>query len=246
MEWFDSCTNPLTITSRYKVVPALDPFPIYDCQLDPGLPSFSVIGYLPRLPDHPALPEGQIPDRAELYLSFMDLQDLALSGIPDTQGGKLQINKISDSVTEFSYESTQFRFTGVCDRAVMAPVRVLPKFDPSRTKPRGPKLVGHANVWNTCLLLLREWGYSLRVSGHWTHREYPAVLLWHAWMSDGTDLTGHSPIELLGLAALHRHHSPNVDEPYWWRIDGPSVFTELTDEWQRQLKFADFEEGGPK
>ena len=38
MEWFSSCTNPSVVTSRYETVPPLDPFPVYDCQLDAGLP----------------------------------------------------------------------------------------------------------------------------------------------------------------------------------------------------------------
>jgi hypothetical protein len=234
MEWFNACVNPSLVTSRYVTVPQLDPFPIYDCQLDAGLPCFNVNGYLPRLPDSPNLPEGQVADRADLFLSFLGLADLNVSGIPDRHGGKMRINKLNESETQFEYESSAFRFSGVCDRVAIGAIGVLAKFDPNHREPRGPRLFSHANVWNSCLLLLREFGYSLHASGHAAHRDYPSRLRWHATMSDGTDLSADTPIELLGLASLHRYHRPGVDSAYWWRIDGPSVVNELIDQWQGQ------------
>ena len=125
MEWFNGCMNPSVVTSRYKAVPLLNPFPIYDCHLDAGLPAFNVGGYLPRLPDNPNLPEGQVPERADMFLAFLDLADLKLSGLPDRRGGEMQISKVSDSETHFSYESTAFRFSGVCNRAVIGGIGVL-------------------------------------------------------------------------------------------------------------------------
>ncbi len=234
MEWFNACTNPWIVTSRYEAVPPLDPFPVYDCGLDAGLPAFRVNGYLPRLPDHPDLPEGQAPERADLSLTFLDLADLKLSGIPDRRGGEMRINRPGDSETRFTYESTAFRFSGTCNRAVIGGVGVLAKFDPNHREPRGPRLFSHVNVWNTCLLLLREYGYTLRASGHAAHRDYPSRLRWHATMPDGTDLSAGTPIELLGLATLHRYHRPGADEDYWWRIDGPSLLGELIDQWEKR------------
>jgi len=234
MEWFNACTNPSSVTSRYKSVPALDPFPIYDCQLDAGLPAFNVNGYLPRLPDNPNLSEGQVPERADMFLAFLDLTDLSVSGIPDRRGGEMRIDKRSDSETHFKYESTAFRFSGICNRAVIGGIGVLAKYDPSHHAPRGPRLFSHLNVWNTCLLLLREFGYTLRASGHTAHQDFPSRLRWHATMPDGTDLSADTPIELLGLASLHRYHKPSVGKDYWWRIDGPSLFTELIDEWEKR------------
>jgi hypothetical protein len=233
MEWFNACVNPSVATSRYEVVPALDPFPIYSCELDGGS-GFNVYGYLPRLPDHPNLPEGQVADRADLVLAFLDLVDLKVSGIPDRHGGEMRINKLSASETYFTYESTAFRFSGVCNRAAIGAIRVLSKFAPNHREPRGPRLFSHLNVWNTCLLLLRQFGYSLHASGHPAHGDYPSRLRWHATMRDGTDLSADTPIELLGLASLHRHHKPRVDREYWWRIDGPSVLTELIDQWKER------------
>src|SRR5438477_2513802 len=112
MDWFKACMTPAYITSRYETVPPLDPFPIYDCQLHDGS-YFNVSGILPRLPDNPNLPEGQIPDRADLFLSFMDFTELKLSGIPDPHGGELRIIKQDDAGVRFEYESSALQFSGV-------------------------------------------------------------------------------------------------------------------------------------
>lgn len=234
MEWFNACDNPHVVTSRYDTVPLLDPFPIYDCELDPGLPALNVCGYLPRLPDNPNLPEGQVAERADMHLAFMDLSNLEISGIPDRSGGGLRIRKAGDAETHFTYESNDCWLSGICGRVVIGAIRVLAKFDPNHREPRGPRLFSHLNVWNTCLLLLREYGYTLRASGHTAHRDYPAQLRWHASMADGTDLSADTPIELLGLALLHRYHQPSVGKDYWWRIDGPSLLSELIAEWEQK------------
>jgi hypothetical protein len=231
MEWFNACMNPSVATSRYEAVPPLDPFPIYCFHLDAALPSFGVNGYLPRLPDNPTVREGQIAERTDLALAFLDLVDLKMCGVPDRRGGAMRINKLSDSETRFSYESTAFQFSGVCGHAVISWIGVLAKFDPNHRGPRGPRLFSHLNVWNTCLLLLREFGYTLRASGR---QDYPSRLRWHATMPDGTDLSADTPIELLGLAALHRYHSPTVGTDYWWRIEGPWLLSELIDESEKR------------
>lgn len=233
MEWYEACVGSFIVTDRYETVPSLDPFSVFDCQLDPGLPSFNVCGYLPRLPDNPALPDGQIPERAALILSFTDITDLQLSGVPD-QGGTLQIIKHNDTETRFKYESDTFRFAGICDRAIIWGFRVLAKHDPDYREPRGPRLFSHVNVWNSCLLLLQEYGYTLRASGHFAHRVYHSELRWHATTNNGTNLTGNSPIELLGLASLHRYHKQNFYEEDWWRIDGPPLLSDLIAEWEQR------------
>lgn len=233
MEWFNACTNPWLVTSRYENVPALSPFPIYDCQFD-GSTSLNVRGYLPRLPDKPDLSEGQVPECADLFLAFQDVKNLSLFGIPDRDGGEMRIERLRDSEVYFEYESPVFRFSGVCNRATVCWVGVLAKHDPTRVAPRGSRLFGHPNVWNTCLLMLREFGYTLRVSGHPALRDFTSRMRWHATMPDGTDLSADTPIELLGLASIHRYHKPNVDSNYWWQLDGPSLVTELIDEWEKR------------
>lgn len=234
MEWYDACINSSRVTVRYERVPSLDEFPIHEYHLDPVSTSFSISGYLPRLPDNPGVPEGQIPDRADLYLSFVEITDLQLSGVPDLHSGKLQIIKNNNIETQFKFKSSTFQFAGTCERAVISGFGVLAKNDPNHPTPRGPRLFSHQAVWNSCLLLLQEYGYSLRVSGHSAHKDYPSYLRWYATTDDGTSLHANSPIELLGLASLHRYHKPNFDEPYWWQIDGPKLLSALIENWEQQ------------
>lgn len=234
MEWFEACMDPSVATSRYAQVPALDPFPIFDCQLDPGLSTFNVTGYLPRLPEHTDLPDGQIPDRAYVELAFKEVCHFQLSGVPDSNGGSMGISKKGETAIEFLYESAACRFSGACHR-VNAFIGVAAKFDPSHQEPRGPRLFSHPNVWNSCLLLLREYGYSLRASGLSAHRDNPARLRWHAEMPGGTHLRGSSPIELLGLATLHRHCNPRVHSDRWYQLDGPFLVSDLITQWEASL-----------
>jgi|GEM_PF-583404 len=236
MEWYKACTGASAVLNRgYDSIPPLNPFPIGEVQIDPGLPSLNVTGYLPQLPEKPALPDGQIPRQVELVLAFLDLTDLSLSGVPDG-AGDLQIVKASDTETRFNYESNSFRFKGTCSHVAICSVRVLAIVDPNFREPRGPRLFSHYNVYNSCLLLLQQSGYTLRVSGNPVLGSYHSHLRWHAKSRDGAELIGDSPIELLGLAALHGYHQPDVNEPYWWRISGPAVVTSLIEEWEKKIR----------
>lgn len=246
MEWYEVCHYPTTVTRRYEEVPALDPFPIFDWQVLSSRPTLRVGGYLPRLPDHLDLADGLIPERAELYLTFGDISDLESSGWPEDPGGELQIVKEGDDEVRFHYESPTFRFRGACRGVSITGVGIDARFDPDHRKPRGPRLFSHYNVFNTCLLLLREYGYSLRALGHVVHRDSPARLTWHAEKEDGTRLTGNSPIELLGLVGLHRHHRPEINEDYWWRLEGPNVVRELIDAWEKEEGLDLPDEPGPE
>lgn len=88
-------------------------------------------------------------------------------------------------------------------------------------------LASHANVYNTCLRILRARGFDLEVSGE---REpgggFPAECSWLAHR-DGFYFQADNPIELLGLVAVYDHKHPDKDEPYWWVVDGPDVRREL-------------------
>jgi|SRR3954468_24670085 len=88
-------------------------------------------------------------------------------------------------------------------------------------------LASHANVWNTCLLILREQGFELEVSGELTPDGcYPTTCQWTA-RKGGFYYCGDNPIELLGLVAIHDYVHPTADKPYWWQIKGPDVWHEL-------------------
>ena len=93
-------------------------------------------------------------------------------------------------------------------------------------------LFSYPNVWNTCLLIIRDLGYRLYLTGT------DPTLASCAWNAerDGIKLRGDNPIELLGLVAIHEHIKPNDDVSYWWRIDGPNVVAELEAEFQTRLR----------
>lgn len=88
-------------------------------------------------------------------------------------------------------------------------------------------LSSHINVWNTCLLILRQRGFALRVEGELgADGCYPTDALWTA-KKDGFYFCADNPIELLGLVAVYDYVRPREDLPYWWQVEGPDLYTEL-------------------
>lgn len=88
-------------------------------------------------------------------------------------------------------------------------------------------LASHANVYNICLRILRSRGFDLEVSGEAeTDGSYPARCFWIARKGDFY-FCGDNPIELLGLVAVYDYIQPQEDRSYWWRIEGPDVWSEL-------------------
>ncbi|MFD7906207.1 MULTISPECIES: hypothetical protein [unclassified Kitasatospora] len=93
-------------------------------------------------------------------------------------------------------------------------------------------LGSHANVWETCLQLLRRQGYHLTVK--LADEEDEDGL--DAWLAekDGFTFWADNPIELLGLAAVYEDVRPEEDRPYWWAAktvrERPDVREQLVDE----------------
>jgi hypothetical protein len=88
-------------------------------------------------------------------------------------------------------------------------------------------LASNANVYNTCLRILRARGFALEVSGEpEPDGSYPASCNWIA-RKDGFYFCGDNPIELLGLVAIFDHVRPTADESYWWAVKGPDIWREL-------------------
>lgn len=238
MHWYESCLFSSLVTQAYERVPDLDPCDIYWIDLDPGLPSLQISAFIPALPDNPNPPQGQIADKAEIHLSFGNISQLSLAGVPQRNGGRLEITRLSESDTQFIYRSPSFEFLGHCEHASIVAFGMTTKYDENHIEPRGARLFSHRNVFNTCLLLLEEYGYEIHVTGSRAKRAYPASLQWHATDKTGTKLRADTPIELLGLATLHRHHNPKQDEPYWWRIEGRSILSEVIQKWENRLDFS--------
>jgi hypothetical protein len=88
-------------------------------------------------------------------------------------------------------------------------------------------LASHGNVYNTCLRILRARGFELAVSGEpQPDGNYPVERQWFA-RKEGFYFCADNPIELLGLVAVYDYVRPADDRPYWWKVDGPDVESEL-------------------
>ena len=82
------------------------------------------------------------------------------------------------------------------------------------------------NVWNTCLAILRERGYELSLEAD----DPEADLTECIWVAkEGEyDLWASNPIQLLGLASIHRYHNPaKPPASYWWMIENVDIMDEL-------------------
>lgn len=91
-------------------------------------------------------------------------------------------------------------------------------------------LATHANVYNTCLRILRDRGFELMISGDRLRHDvsYPVEVYWVA-QKDGWRFSADNPIELLGLVAIYDYKQPREEQSYWWHVDGPDIWTELMD-----------------
>jgi hypothetical protein len=88
-------------------------------------------------------------------------------------------------------------------------------------------LYSHANVYNTCLRILRSRGFAPRVEGELTADGcYPTSAQWFA-EKEGFSFIADNPVELLGLVAIYDHVHPEDDRPYWWAVDGSDIWSAL-------------------
>jgi len=86
-----------------------------------------------------------------------------------------------------------------------------------------PALSSHANIYNTCLRILQERGYTLSL------KESDDDYIWIAAKGE-YDFWADNPIELLGLASIYEYHAPTDDPvPYWWVVKGDNIRRELLD-----------------
>ena len=83
------------------------------------------------------------------------------------------------------------------------------------------QLSSYPNVYNTCLVLLRQHGFQL------TYVKEQDVWLCE---KDGFQFRADNPIELLGLTTIYQNVKPKENVEYWWRISEPDVFSELDPE----------------
>jgi len=93
------------------------------------------------------------------------------------------------------------------------------------------RLGAHPNVHASCVALLTRRGWIVWIEPG-PYEASDARLDGWAARRDGTELLAASPIELLGLAALHEHHHPHDGRPYWWTVSPiePGLVDRLQDE----------------
>ena len=79
-------------------------------------------------------------------------------------------------------------------------------------------LSSYPNVFNTCLVLLRQSGFNLSYD--------KTADAWNA-KKNGFSFRADNPIELLGLASVYEKLQPKEEKEYWWQIQEPNVVAEL-------------------
>jgi len=139
----------------------------------------------------------------------------------------MRITKVSDSETRFAYESTSFRFSGVCNRAVIVALGSGEiRSEPSRA--RGPRLSATECLEHMFASVARNSDTrSVRPVMRHIGNILPIALAtqpcrWNRPISD-------TPIELLGLARSIDITDQSVGKTTGGTIDGPSLLTELMD-----------------
>src|SRR5262249_48595975 len=156
-------------------------------------PSLFVTGTISTPPDKRPIPEGQGFLATALTLSFWNLSEMSLDGWGASNEGTLSLERHADSGgIAFAFRSEDGNFSGV-SRAVM--IDGISFGTSSETTERGTRLFSHRNVWNSCLLLARAKGFTLRMIGRPDERGGMSECRWQATKA-GVELTGYTPIEL--------------------------------------------------
>lgn len=99
-------------------------------------------------------------------------------------------------------------------------------------------LGSNLNVYNTCLLILKEQGFLLAICrGESVGVEVEAEIgedgyIFPFWVAekDGARFIANNPIELLGLVEVHNHMQPKENVPGWWKKEGEDLRSKILDE----------------
>lgn len=230
MRWFDLCQNGSVIPDWFTDPPPLDPFCLDEVVLMRYGPSVQFYGHLPAVPDKRPPRTGRATG-IQLFVSCWNVSDLTLSGWSKLVRGSMTLERHPAGGLAFSFASDAFRCGGRCESVTIDGLSALSDAPP---EPPGPRVFSHYNVWNTCLLLLREKGFTAALSGSPDKQGGTSWCKWHATAPGRVRLEAANPVELLGLAALHDHHKPDENVAYWWRIDGPNLLGEAFAAWERR------------
>ncbi len=230
MNWYEHCENPTWVDAYFSTPPDLNPLVVTDFDLSDCSPSLRVTVELPSVPDKM---HGRFDDlehvTACLQLCFWNVAEVTLEKWPASKAGTLELQRVSDQRLDFTFTSNDGGFSGNCQWAMVESVDAY-KADSIKSEPPAGRLVAANNTWNTCLILLHQMGFELKIAGPPNKQGGTSRCTWNA-LKDDTKLTAYNPIELLGLATIFNHHAPNTHDDYWWRVDGPAILDELVKNW---------------
>lgn len=233
MRWYQLCANPGVVETEFRDPPEIDHWSIYHVEFQNEL-FVLVSGTIPFTPDSVNGIDNRVPKNAELALSFNDISSIEMSCRPGGITGGLTLSERPNGSIEFEFQSEGFQFEGSCRNVTINYLSLTYEQTSNIRSSRGAQLFAFRNVWNTCLALMQDYGYDLRIVGSPDANGTVSKCEWTATQADGTKLTASNPIELLGLVSLHRHQSPTTNEEYWWRIEGPNLVNELIQNWREQ------------
>lgn len=224
--WHELADNPESVRSRYTDPPALSPFMLRELSIYGHDATLTLVGELSRAPDSSIDDESAV---ASLGLVFWNVADVALDGSLVDRALTLEIKRTDDGNISVAVHGSGHRLSATCQSFEIVSFDVYSDLSVQRNR---STLFAHPNVWNSCLLRLRNAGYDLELKGAPDPAGHASHCQWHA-SQDQVVLKAANPIELLGLAQLHRGATEPANDPYWWHVDGPDIVTDLEDAWWR-------------
>ncbi len=231
MRWFEFCDNPAAITGLYDDPPDLSPFRIESISLYTDL--IWIEGDLSRAPDKRAQPHEQ--DVARLSLMCYSASQLRLENCIPSETVDLSISKRDTRTLHVSIQSRDFSSFFDCGEILIGDCTI---FSQEKVQRKKSTLFTYPNVWNSCLLTLRDLGFTCKVMGDRDPDGKESHCHWHATKGH-RELKAINPTELLGLAQLSELAHLDNTEDYWWRVDGPNLVEELTAAWRRRWEGPD-------
>ncbi len=227
MPWFELSENPDAVRNHYADPPELNPFVLRELLLYGHDATLTLSGELSRPPDSTI---GDPSAVGSLALSFWNVTDVTQRGVLVDRPSNVTLSKSADGLIHITATAEGDAFSATCKSFDILSFSVYSDEKPKRNR---KTLFSYHNVWNSCLIQLRAAGYDLELVGDPDPNGYASHCGWHASQA-GVVLKAANPIELLGLAELHRNAAAPLDEDYWWRVDGPNIVSELEAEWWRQ------------
>lgn len=231
MNWFELATNPDAIRMIYDAPPALSSVIIRE--LDIFGPYKPAIRLSLELPQPPTKPHNDPSAIGIVTLQLLDVSNLVLEGWPTEKIASIETSRSEDSEIWLEGAADKCSFSFKCNEFM---IEAVGTYSDEKVQRNRRTLTSYPNVWNSCLIVLREQGFKLQLLGEPGPHRLWDYCLWRATIGDFV-LTASNPIELLGLATIYERQNekqPQHPRDNWWRVDGPDLASELLDELKRK------------